>query len=125
MTRVTEYVRVKDVTHAGARRSASRRAAVVAAALALTTPATARAQAANNACSAAASTSVPGIMWQGSEHLGLRDIAGLLAPVLWFSADEPLLEEGRGPIPGAHPCDAPSDHPVVYYQVTTLTYRGG
>src|SRR5262249_30449430 len=48
----------------------------------------------------------------------------LLAPVLWFSADEPLLEEGQGPIPSAHPCDAHSDHAVVYYQVTRLTYRG-
>jgi hypothetical protein len=66
----------------------------------------------------------PGVVWQGSERLGLRDIAGLLAPALWFSADEPLLGEGQPPIPAAHPCDAGDDHPVVYYQVIRLTYRG-
>jgi len=99
-------------------------AAIVTSLLTLTTAVNARAQPAADACSTAASPPAAGIVWQGSERLGLRDIAGLLAPVLWFSADEPLLEEGHGPIPSAHPCDAPSDHPVVYYQVASLTYRG-
>ena len=66
----------------------------------------------------------PGVVWEGTERLGLREIAGLLAPVLWFSADEPLLGDGHPPIPTAHPCDAAADRAVVYYQVTRLTYRG-
>jgi hypothetical protein len=87
-------------------------AVLLLAALALATPANARAQVA------------PGVVWQGTERLGLREIAGLLAPALWFSADEPLLAEGHPPIPTAHPCDAVANGPVVYYQVTNLTYRG-
>jgi hypothetical protein len=99
-------------------------AAIVAAALAFVTPVHVGAQPATDACSPATSPPVPGVLWQGPERPGLREIAGLLAPVLWFSADEPLLEEGHGPIPSAHPCDVPGDHPIVYYQVTRLTYRG-
>jgi hypothetical protein len=75
-------------------------------------------------CGAAPAAEAAGVIWQGRDALGLRQIAGLLAPVLWFSADEPLLAEGQPPIPTAHPCDAAADHPVVYYQVTQLTYRG-
>ena len=47
----------------------------------------------------------------------------MLAPVLWFSPDEPLLIEDA-PFPSAHPCDAQSDRPVVYYQVKDLLLRG-
>lgn len=80
------------------------------------------AQAGAPACAAA--TSPPaGVIWQGTRSLSLPDMAGLMAPALWFSADEPLLGEGRAPIPSAHPCDASSDRAVVYYQVTQLTYR--
>jgi hypothetical protein len=77
----------------------------------------ARAQAPPAACGPATTTSTPGVVLQGGEHLALREIALLLAPTLWFSADEPLLAEGRPPIPSAHPCDAVSNRPVVYYQV--------
>jgi hypothetical protein len=42
---------------------------------------------------------------------------------LWFSPDEPLFREGES-IPQAHPCDAPSPNPVVYYQVTELIHHG-
>jgi hypothetical protein len=83
-----------------------------------------RAQPSAEACGPAPTAATPGVVWQGSERLGLRDIAGLLAPMLWFSADEPLLAEEQPPIPTAHPCDAAADGPVVYYQVTQLTYRG-
>src|SRR5262245_60608454 len=75
--------------------------AVLTTVLVLLSQGSADAQSAKNACEAAPA---PGILWQGPERLGLRDIAGLLAPVLWFSADEPLLDEGHGPIPSAHPC---------------------
>ena len=76
------------------------------------------------ACGSAPPVATPGIVWQGGERLGLREIAVLLAPTLWFSADEPLLAEGYPPIPSAHPCDAAAAGAVVYYQVTELTYRG-
>ena len=84
----------------------------------------ARAQGPPAACGPATTTSTPGVIWQGGEHLALREIAVLLAPALWFSADEPLLAEGVPPIPSAHPCDVAGNRPVVYYQVTELTYDG-
>lgn len=39
-----------------------------------------------------------GVIWQGDSSISLSDIASLLAPILWFSSDEPLLIEGQGPI---------------------------
>ena len=65
-----------------------------------------------------------GVLWRGVEPIGLADIAAITAPVLWFSADEPLLGRGHPPIPSAHPCDSPASSPVVYYQVTRIVYRG-
>jgi hypothetical protein len=99
-------------------------AVVLLAALAFIAPANAWAQAPAVACSLAPAAATPGVVWQGRERLSLREIAGLLAPALWFSADEPLLAEGQPPIPNAHPCDAAADRAVVYYHVTELTYRG-
>jgi len=32
----------------------------------------------------------PGVLWQGTERVGLKEVAALAAPVLWFPADEPL-----------------------------------
>jgi hypothetical protein len=90
----------------------------------LLSPSNARAQGPPAACGPATASATTGVIWQGSEPLGLREIALLLAPTLWFSADEPLLAEGRPPIPSAHPCDAAASHPVVYYQVTEITYHG-
>jgi hypothetical protein len=52
-------------------------------------------------------------VWQARGPLGLREIASLLAPMLWFSADEPLLAEGQPPIPTAHPCDIAAGGAVV------------
>ena len=66
----------------------------------------------------------PGMLWQGTERLGLKEIAALAAPVLWFSGDEPLIGPDLPLIPAPHPCDAPSSHAVVYYQVTHLVLRG-
>ena len=58
-----------------------------------------------------------GVIWQGRRSLSLPEIASLLAPILWFSSDEPLLVEGQGPLPQPHPCDLDQSKPVVYYQV--------
>ena len=87
-------------------------------------PRSAWAQTPLQACGSAPPAATTGIVWQGSERLGLGAIADLLAPMLWFSADEPLLAEGYPPIPTPHPCDAAAAGAVVYYQVTELTYRG-
>lgn len=76
-------------------------------------------------CSSADTESLgTGVVWQGVESLRLADIAALTAPVLWFSSDEPLLAPEYGPVPRAHPCDAPASEPVVYYQVTRIAHRG-
>lgn len=68
----------------------------------------------------------PGIVWQGpGPEPSLPALAHLLAPVLWFSSDEPLLVLRPGePIPQPHPCDAPARGPVVYYQATEIVLRG-
>ena len=97
---------------------------IVLLALTVIAPTNGWAQTPADSCTPAPVADTPGVVWQGRERLGLRDIAALLAPVLWFSTDEPLLADGRPPIPTAHPCDTVADHPVVYYQVTKLTYRG-
>ena len=99
-------------------------AAALAATVGLIAPARASGLTAGDACRAASDANVPGVVWQGTDRLDLPQIAGLLAPMLWFSPNEPLLAEGSPPIPTPHPCDRPSDHAVVYYQVTRLTYRG-
>jgi hypothetical protein len=97
---------------------------IVLAAVVSSVPTEARGQGAADACGPVAGAPSPGVVWQGRERLGLADIARLLAPMLWFSADEPLLAEGQPPIPTAHPCDAAADRAVVYYQVTRLTFHG-
>jgi hypothetical protein len=78
-------------------------AAVVLLALMLIPPTNARAQAPADVCSLAPAAATPGVVWQGRERVGLREIAGLVAPVLWFSADEPLLAEGQPPFPRRTP----------------------
>lgn len=64
-----------------------------------------------------------GVVWQGTRALTLREVAELVAPVMWFSLDEPLVRRGV-PVPSVHPCDRPADGPVVYYQVASLFHRG-
>jgi hypothetical protein len=65
----------------------------------------------------------PGVLWTGSEPIGVTEIARLAAPILWFSRDEPLLDLDEV-FPQAHPCDEPSDHPIAYFQVTEIANRG-
>jgi len=79
------------------------------------------------ACPDPFDTDVPaGIVWQGlTPAPDLPGLARLLAPLLWFSSDEPLILKRPGnPIPHSHPCDSPSDRPVVYYQATAIVLRG-
>ena len=63
------------------------------------------------------------LAWQGRESLTLAQIAGITAPVLWFSPDEPLLLNG-GHIPHRHPCDSGSDEAIVYYQARRIRLTG-
>lgn len=56
------------------------------------------------------------VVWRGpAGRLSVRTLAERLAPILWFSRDEPLLLGGRR-IPERLPCDPEEvDGPVVYY----------
>lgn len=64
-----------------------------------------------------------GIIYSDTDVPSFREIAEMLAPILWFSPDEPLLQQEK-PFPSAHPCDVPADGPVVYYQVSEVVLRG-
>lgn len=66
----------------------------------------------------------PGIVYRDTRQPSFDEIVHMLAPVLWFSPDEPLLLRGIRNIPSAHPCDAPADGAVVYYQVPQVVLRG-
>lgn len=65
-------------------------------------------------------TDIPGVVWFGPErYLTLEKLAASMAPILWFSPDEPLLDEAEGDairIPEALPFQDKPDGPVVYYQ---------
>ena len=63
------------------------------------------------------------LVWQGRDAPSLAELAGLVAPVLWFSPDEPLLREGSR-LPHRHPCDPLAGEGIVYYQVRRIRLRG-
>jgi hypothetical protein len=62
----------------------------------------------------------PGVVWRGTTPPSVDAVVHMLAPVLWFSPDEPLLKQAGVPIPAPLACDTPSTGPVVYYQITTV-----
>jgi hypothetical protein len=76
-------------------------------------------------CANADSSEASGILYRGPRSPSLDEVVRMLAPVLWFSPDEPLILDGVANFPMAHPCDAPAAGPVVYYQVSDLLLRGG
>jgi hypothetical protein len=57
-----------------------------------------------------------GVVWRGANgDLSLKALAERLAPILWFSPDEPLLHSARS-IPDKLPCDPDAaSGPVVYF----------
>ncbi len=67
-------------------------------------------------------SSVPGAVWWGTEaegRMSLAQLAAYIAPVYWFSPDEPLLNRAEGAeirTPEALPFETAPDAPVVYYQ---------
>jgi hypothetical protein len=80
------------------------------------------------ACACPSSGDTTGVLWRGrASDVTLADVARMLAPVLWFSPDEPLLTiaETRQ-LPAQHPCDPEpvTSGGVVYYQVNRVVNRG-
>jgi hypothetical protein len=67
---------------------------------------------------------IPGLAWRGSNGtMTLEQLASYVAPVLWFSPDEPTLQRRSGQdirIPTTLPFEPTTNAPVMYYQVTTI-----
>jgi hypothetical protein len=67
---------------------------------------------------------LPGVVWWGTEReMSLGTFAAHLAPIYWFSPDEPLLEQREGPdirLPESFPFEEAPDAPVVYYQLEEI-----
>ncbi len=65
-------------------------------------------------------SSLPGAVWWGTEgRMSLERLAAYIAPVYWFSPDEPLLYGAEGAeirAPEAFPFETAPDAPVIYYQ---------
>jgi len=72
---------------------------------------------------------VPGVVWYGLDStMTVERIAAYCAPILWFSPDEPLLDDQKGKdirIPEAFPFEDAPDAPVVYYRLRTVHARQG
>ncbi len=70
---------------------------------------------------------VPGVVWYGMDStLTVERIAAYCAPILWFSPDEPLLDDRTGKdirIPHAFPFEDAPDAPVVYYRLRKVYAR--
>jgi hypothetical protein len=70
----------------------------------------------------------PGYLWSGTDpEMPVSRLAALVAPIFWFSPDEPLNEGREGPdlrMPEAFPFETAPDAPVVYYQIEELRQRG-
>jgi hypothetical protein len=70
---------------------------------------------------------VPGVVWYGLDStMTVERVAAYCAPVLWFSPDEPLLDDNTGKdirIPAAFPFEDSPDAPVVYYRLRTVYSR--
>jgi hypothetical protein len=71
----------------------------------------------------------PRVVWTGQRAtMTLAELAAHVAPVLWFSPDEPLLRGLERPagidIPTAFPFEEPAAGPVAYYRVRRII-RGG
>ena len=70
---------------------------------------------------------LPGVVWYGGDSLMTASkMAALVAPILWYSPDEPLLQEADGKeimIPEPFPFEGTASGPVSYYRVRTV--KGG
>lgn len=74
-------------------------------------------------------SSIPGVVWWGTQRrMSFQQLVSYMAPVYWFSPDEPLLEGTRGAairMPAALPFQEAPDAPVVYYQVKEVVTLPG
>jgi hypothetical protein len=70
---------------------------------------------------------VPGVVWWGTEsQMTLARLAAYMAPILWFSPDEPSLLRAEGPdirTPEPFAGQPVPDSPVLYYQMDRLLAR--
>jgi hypothetical protein len=64
------------------------------------------------------------LVWTGTDStMTFDELASYCGPILWFSPDEPLVEETPGldiRMPTTFPFEEAPDAPVVYYRVRTL-----
>jgi hypothetical protein len=67
---------------------------------------------------------VPGVIWVGNDPImTFQQLASYCAPILWFSPDEPLLNDATGKdirLPESFPFEDTSENPVVYYRVRNI-----
>ena len=72
---------------------------------------------------------VPGVVWWGGEsRMTVARFAAYMAPIFWFSPDEPNLNGTAGPdirIPEAFPAESLPARPVLYYQLDRLLTKPG
>lgn len=67
------------------------------------------------------------IVWSGTDSLmTIAALAAYCGPILWYSPDEPLVEDTPGlemRMPTAFPFEETPDAPVVYYRVRSILKR--
>lgn len=63
-------------------------------------------------------------IWEGTDQvMKVSKLAAYCAPIFWFSADEPELDNKKGKdidIPTYFPFESKTDSPVVYYQISSI-----
>jgi hypothetical protein len=74
-------------------------------------------------CANSISSQKKGVVWTGQEPPKFDDIVKILAPVLWYTNDEPsIINEGLA-VPQQFPCDPVKKNGVLYYQVNSIIKR--
>ena len=71
---------------------------------------------------------IQAVVWSGADSLmAIENLAAYCGPVLWFSPDEPLVEDKEGKeisLPEPFPFEHDPEMPVVYYRVRNLMVTG-
>lgn len=74
-------------------------------------------------------SNVPGVVWWGPEsRMSVARFAAYMAPIFWFSPDEPNLNGASGVdirIPEPFPGESVPPRPVLYYQLDRVLTRPG
>jgi hypothetical protein len=65
-----------------------------------------------------------GVVWVGQNPPQVDEIAKILAPILWYTNDEPSIINESLPAPQHFPCDPNKKDSVVYYQVNSVVKLG-